>query len=185
MMTFSNFVQSSYWEWRQQSILSKMCLKMQIQRQFCSSNAFKSLNYLVALHNIRLVCPPFAINTYRSPASSLVSNEVILSDTKGDPLAMSFPDGLTSPCCHPGLVRYADDDCACGSIKDLHLWYVELALCWGALFFTTYYYINTFTTLNTHTVGWVPPIVGYCHQTLCMHIKSFTIPNKKCKWVGA
>jgi len=47
-----------------------------------TSNAFNSLNCLVALHNVREVCPPLAIliNTYRSPASLLVSGEVILSE---------------------------------------------------------------------------------------------------------
>jgi len=43
-----------------------------------ASNAFNSLNCLVALHNVRQVYPPLAtilINTYRSPASLLVSGE--------------------------------------------------------------------------------------------------------------
>ena len=68
-----------------------------------ASNAFNSLNRLVALHNIRQLCPPLStilINIYRSPASLLVSGEVILSEegtTQGDPLAMPMYALATVP----------------------------------------------------------------------------------------
>jgi len=68
-----------------------------------ASSAFNSLNHLVALHNVRQVSPPLAtilINTYRSPASLLVSGEVILSEegtTQGDPLAMTMYALATIP----------------------------------------------------------------------------------------
>ena len=59
-----------------------------------ASNAFNSLNRVVALHNMRQICPPFAtilINIYRSPACLFISGEVLMSEegtTQGDPLAM-------------------------------------------------------------------------------------------------
>ena len=68
-----------------------------------ASNAFNSLNCLVALHNIRQLCPPLStilINIFRSPASLLVSGEVILSEegtTQGDPLAMPMYALATVP----------------------------------------------------------------------------------------
>jgi len=102
-----------------------------------ASNAFNSLNRVVALHNIRQVCPPLAtilINTYRSPASLLVSGEIILSEegtTQGDPLAMPMYALATIPLMDQlpqviAQVWYADDACACGSIRDLHLWWNQL-----------------------------------------------------------
>ena len=59
-----------------------------------ASNAFNSLNRLVASHNIQQLCPSLAcvlINTYRSPASLYVSGDTLLSEegtTQGDSLAM-------------------------------------------------------------------------------------------------
>ena len=42
------------------------------------SNAFNSLNHIVALHNIRQLCPSFApilINTYRSAAALYIAGD--------------------------------------------------------------------------------------------------------------
>ena len=102
-----------------------------------ASSVFNSLNCLVALHNIRQVCPPLAtilINIYRSPASLLVSGEVILSEegtTQGDPLAMPMYTLVTIPLMNrlPQVVAqvwYADDACACSSIKDFCLRWNQL-----------------------------------------------------------
>ena len=103
------------------------------------SNAFNSLNRLVALHNIRQLCPPLStilINIYRSPASLLVSGEVILSEegtTQGDPLAMPMYALATVPLINQlhgtvDQVWYADDACACGSIQDLLIWWNQLCI---------------------------------------------------------
>ncbi len=57
-----------------------------------ASNAFNTLNRLVALHNIRRLCPPLAtvlINTYRAPTELFVDGDVLYScegTTQGDPL---------------------------------------------------------------------------------------------------
>ena len=99
-----------------------------------ASNAFNSLNRIVALHNIRQLCPPFApilINIYRSPASLFISGDVILSEegtTQGDPLAMPFYALATIPllrCLPSGVeqVWYADDACACGKLTVLRKWW--------------------------------------------------------------
>ncbi|XP_065902627.1 uncharacterized protein [Dysidea avara] len=104
-----------------------------------ASNAFNSLNRLVALHNIRQLCPPLStilINIYRSPASLLVSGEVILSEegtTQGDPLAMPMYALATVPLINQlhgtvDQVWYADDACACGSIQDLLIWWNQLRI---------------------------------------------------------
>ncbi|XP_065918834.1 uncharacterized protein [Dysidea avara] len=104
-----------------------------------ASNAFNSLNRLVALHNIRQLCPPLStilINIYRSPASLLVSGEVILSEegtTQGDPLAMPMYALATVPLINQlhgtvDQVWYADDACACGSIQDLLIWWNQLCI---------------------------------------------------------
>ena len=104
-----------------------------------ASNAFNSLNRLVALHNIRQLCPPLStilINIYRSPASLLVSGEVILSEegtTQGDPLAMPMYALATVPLINQlhgtvDQVWYADDACACGSIQDLLIWWNQFCI---------------------------------------------------------
>ena len=59
-----------------------------------ASNAFNSLNRIVALHSIRQLFPPFAtllINTYCSPACLFISSDVLMSEegtTQSDTLAM-------------------------------------------------------------------------------------------------
>ena len=58
------------------------------------SNAFNSLNCLIALHNIHHLCPSLAtilINSYRAPTELFVDGDVLYSSegtTQGDPLAM-------------------------------------------------------------------------------------------------
>jgi len=92
-----------------------------------ASNAFNSLNRIVALHNIRQLCPPFApilINVYRSLASLFILGDVLLSEegtTQGDPLAMPFYALATIPLLQHlplGVVQvwYADDACAGGKL---------------------------------------------------------------------
>ncbi len=68
-----------------------------------ASNAFNALNRLVALHNIRRLCPPLAtvlINTYRVPTELFVDGDVLYScegTTQGDPLAMPMYALATVP----------------------------------------------------------------------------------------
>ena len=99
-----------------------------------ASNAFNSLNRIVALHNIRQLCPSFApilINTYRSAATLYIGGDTLLSEegtTQGDPLAMPMYALATLPLSErlPSAVTqvwYADDACACGSIAQLHQWW--------------------------------------------------------------
>ena len=65
--------------------------------------AFNSLNRIVALHNIRQLCPPFPtllINNYHSPACLFISGDILMSEegtTQGDPLAMSMYALATIP----------------------------------------------------------------------------------------
>ena len=106
-----------------------------------ASNAFNSLNHIVALHNIRQLCPSFApilINTYRSAAALYIVGDTLLSEegtTQGDPLAMPMYALATLPLSEQlpsdvTQVWYVDDDdaCACGSIARLHRWWD--CLCW-------------------------------------------------------
>ena len=59
-----------------------------------ATNAFNFLNRLVALHNIRQLCPSLStvlINTYRAPTKLFVDGSMLYSSegtTQGDPLAM-------------------------------------------------------------------------------------------------
>ena len=99
-----------------------------------ASNAFNSLHHIVALHNIRQLCPSFAtllINTYRSPTCLLISGEILMSEEgtiQGDPLAMPMYALATVPLLKrfPGDIKqiwYADDTCACGKLGRLHQWW--------------------------------------------------------------
>ena len=101
------------------------------------SNAFNSLNRVVALRNIRHLCPVFPtvlMNTYHSPAALFVDGDVLYSNegtTKGDPLAMLFYALATLPLIHKlskSVVQawYADDACACGELQDLRLWWDQV-----------------------------------------------------------
>ena len=68
-----------------------------------TSNAFNSLNRIVALHNIQQICPSFApisINTYRSAAGLYIDGDMLFSEegtTQGDPLAMPMYALATLP----------------------------------------------------------------------------------------
>jgi hypothetical protein len=62
-----------------------------------AQNAFNTLNRRAALHNIRIICPPFAtilINWYRTPARLFVAGGMELASqegtTQGCPLAMQM-----------------------------------------------------------------------------------------------
>ena len=47
-----------------------------------ANNAFNSLNHLVALQNIRRLCPPIAtvlVNTYRAPTELFVDCDTLFS----------------------------------------------------------------------------------------------------------
>ena len=51
-----------------------------------ASNAFNSLNRMTALHNILVTCPiiaPYAVNTYRNPASLFVVRRYELLSAEG------------------------------------------------------------------------------------------------------
>ena len=136
-----NFVLDKWLVWRLLSILCVSCLFV---TEDCdailmvdANNAFNSLNRVVALHNVRQICPPFAtilINIYRSPACLFISGEVLMSEegtTQGDPLAMPLYALATIPLIQqlPSGVEqiwYADDACACGKLGALREWWDRL-----------------------------------------------------------
>ena len=113
------------------------------------SNAFNSLNRLVALHNIHHLCPSLAtvlINTYRAPTKLFVDGSVLYSSegtTQGYPLAMPMYAPTTIPLIkklqyveHVKQVLYADDVSAGGKITRLHEWWnylTTLGPCFGYL----------------------------------------------------
>ena len=103
-----------------------------------ASNAFNALNRRVALHNVQIVCPPFAavvINMYRKPARLfLPGGKEILSQegtTQGDNLAMSFYGLAVKPLIDRLrlLVRevyqvwLADDATGAGKLIALRCWF--------------------------------------------------------------
>ena len=101
------------------------------------SNAFNSLNRIVALHNICQPCPPFAsllINTYWSPACLFISGDILMSEEgtiQGDLLAMPMYALAMIPLLKqlPSDVEqvwYADDVCACGKLNRLSRWWHHL-----------------------------------------------------------
>ena len=103
-----------------------------------ATNAFNALNRMVALHNIRRICPSIAtilINSYRSPTELFVDGDVILSQegtTQGDPLAMAMYGLATIPLIRrlDGLctqVWYTDDSAAAGRLVQLREWWDKLA----------------------------------------------------------
>ena len=103
-----------------------------------ASNAFNSLNRLVALHNIHRICPPLStilINTYRAPTELFVHGDTILSQegtTQGDPLAMPMYALATIPLIkklagNHRQIWYADDAAAVGKIVDLREWWDRLS----------------------------------------------------------
>ena len=85
---------------------------------------------VVALHNIRRLCPPIAtilVNSYRAPTELFVDCDVILlqeGTTQGDPLAMAMYSlatipliqKLNGPC---KQVWYANDSAAFVSLEHL------------------------------------------------------------------
>jgi len=103
-----------------------------------ATNAFNSLNRVVALYNIQRLCPSFStvlINTYRYPACLFVDGDILYSEegtTQGDPLAMPFYalvtihfiKKLAAPVTQ---IWYADDAAACGKIFALRAWWVGLS----------------------------------------------------------
>ena len=102
-----------------------------------ATNAFNSLNRIVALHNIQQLCPLLAyvlINTYRSPTSLFVSSDTLFSEEgtiQGDPLAMLMYAIALLPLIHHltnnvKQVWYTDDACACGKLLDLCHWWDKL-----------------------------------------------------------
>ena len=68
-----------------------------------ATNVSNALNRQVALHNIRLLCPPITtilINLYRCPTELFTDEDIILSlegTTQGDPLAMAMYSLATIP----------------------------------------------------------------------------------------
>ena len=102
-----------------------------------ATNAFNFLNRLVALHNIRHLCPSLAavlINTYRAPIKLFVDGSVLYSSegtTQGNPLAMPMYALATIPLIKLQSVDvkqvwYADDASAAGKITRLHKWWNHL-----------------------------------------------------------
>ena len=100
-----------------------------------ASNAFNSLNRVVALHNVRQICPSFAtilINIYRFPACLFISGKVLMSEegtTQGDPLAMPLYALATIPLIQQlpsGVEQIWYADGACGKPDALREWWDRL-----------------------------------------------------------
>ena len=114
-----------------------------------ASNAFNNMNRLVALHNIRVICPAIStilINMYRTPTRLFIAGgEEILSregTTQGDNLAMPFYALGTSILIYSNnnakQIWLADDAAAGGSLKQLRTWWDNL-ICEGDKF---EYFVN-------------------------------------------
>ena len=103
-----------------------------------AANAFNRLNRNVALHNMQIICPPFAtilINTYRIPARLFIvsGGEITSSEgtTQGDTLAMAFYGLSTKPILEllqkqvPEVLQvwFADDATGAGKLEALKLWW--------------------------------------------------------------
>ena len=103
-----------------------------------ASNAFNALNRMVALHNISIICPPFAnilINTYRMPSRLLVTGGGEIQSQQGttqeDNIAMALYGLGTNPLlkqlklCIPDIkqVWLADDATGPGKLHDLKGWW--------------------------------------------------------------
>ena len=99
-----------------------------------ASNAFNSMNRMVALHNVRVICPSFStvlINMYRAPARLFISGggEILSMEgtTQGDNLAMSFYAVGTSVLIYSNntarQIWLADDASAGGKLDQLKTWW--------------------------------------------------------------
>ena len=113
-----------------------------------ASNAFNSLNYKVAMKNIKLVCPnlsQYIENTYQDAAQLYIaggSGEFLYSSegtTQGDNIAMAFYALNTVPIIKQPQnvdddieaepvkqVWFADDSSAAGSLKGILQWWKKL-----------------------------------------------------------
>ena len=105
-----------------------------------ATNAFKTLNRAVALHNISIVCPAiatFVINTYRLPVRLFVTGGQELKSsegtTQGDPLSLSIYGISLIPLMlalqntsNTKQCWLADDASGTGSIKDVLKWWQPL-----------------------------------------------------------
>jgi len=103
-----------------------------------ASNAFKSLNRKVALHNIPILCPALAtvlINTYRVDFPLFIGGKHLLSSdgtTQGDSLVMAMYVISVIPLidaicdCDVWQAWFADDVTAAGSLTGVCSWWSEL-----------------------------------------------------------
>ena len=109
-----------------------------------ASNAFNNMNRLVALHNIRVICPAIStilINMYRISTRLFIAGggEILPQEgtTQGDNLAMSFYALGTSVLIYSNnnakQIWLADDAAAGGSLKQLKTWWDNL-ICEGEKF---------------------------------------------------
>ena len=114
-----------------------------------AANAFNRLNRAIALHNIQVLCPPFAtilINTYRIPTRLFITGggEIASTEgtTQGDALAMPFYGVSITPIIDILRHRFttetphqttlvsqvwlADDATAAGKLQELKEWWVAI-----------------------------------------------------------
>ena len=107
-----------------------------------ASNAFNTMNRIVGLHNIRVLCPViscYLINTYRKPIRLFIAGggEILSFEgtTQGDPLAMAWYsintvvliNFLRSKSPKTTQVWLADDAAGASKIQDLFMWFKTLA----------------------------------------------------------
>ena len=99
-----------------------------------ASNAFNSMNRMVVLHNVRVICPSFStvlIDMYRAPARLFISGggEILSMEgtTQGDNLAMSFYAVGTSVLIYSNntarQISLVDDASAGGKLDQLKTWW--------------------------------------------------------------
>ena len=106
-----------------------------------ADNAFNSMNRMVALHNVRIICPAISIYlriTYRTQSKLFVAGGIVMfskeGTTQGDPMAMPWYalsttvliNKLRSDCSSVSQVWLADDASGAGKIRQLFEWFCVL-----------------------------------------------------------
>ena len=111
--------------------------------QIDASNAFNSINRQVVIHNMKILCPEFAVyirNCYTKPARLFVTGGKEISSnegtTQGDPIAMAmYALGILpllhlnideSSCYKSKRIAFADDFTGTDTLEHLKAWWSEI-----------------------------------------------------------
>ena len=94
-----------------------------------ASSTINSLNHVVALHNIRSICPPIStllINTYQTPGHLFVGCEALLSK-EGATQGIQWPcQCMPLPLYIPLINQFTDED--------TQIWFADDAGAYGSIF---------------------------------------------------